>query len=286
MLRPARAGDEAAIEAFLAGHAATSMFLRGNLASLGLFDRESPHGTEYWLAENAGQISGVFGFSNRGFAMSQAPDAAQPLYDAFAQQLAGRELAGITGEAAQVAQMKAALGVGDAVFSLDEPEPLYRLSLDALIVPDLPGEIRPPAEADRALLEAWNRSYVTELRMSTPEQVEAEARERAERAIAGNSTRLLVVDGTPVAKTAINARLPDMVQIGGVYTPPELRGRSYARRVVALHLEEARAEGVKTAILFASGPAAARAYEAIGFERIGSYALAILKQPVVIGDRS
>lgn len=282
MLREARAGDEAAMEAFLARHAETSMFLRGNLHNLGLFDREHPHGTKYWLVDD-GAITAVFGLSNRGFAMSQAPDAPPALYDAFAVAVHGRELAGIAGEARQAGEMKRALGVVDADYALDAPEPLYRLGLDALAVPGLPGEIRAPTEADRALLELWNAAYVTELRMTSPERVVAEARERAERAIAGDQTRLLIIGGAPVAMTAINARLPDMVQIGGVYTPPELRGLGHARRVVALHLDELRREGVGTAILFASGAAACRAYEAIGFERIGSYALSILKEPVVIG---
>ncbi len=282
MLRPARAGDEAAIETFLADHAETSLFLRGNLHNLGLFDRESPHGTGYWLAE-AGGITAVFGLSNAGFALSQAPDAAPALWAAFADAVAGRRLAGLAGESAQVAQAKRALGVEAAGFSLDSPEPLYRLDLADLVIPGVPGTLRRPAEADRPLLEDWHRAYVTELRMSTPDQVSAEARNRAARAIAEPNTRLLTVDGTPVAMTALNARLPDMVQIGGVYTPPSLRGRGYARRIVALHLAELRAEGVQTAILFASGAAACRAYEAIGFQHIGSYALAILKQPVTIG---
>jgi predicted GNAT family acetyltransferase len=152
-------------------------------------------------------------------------------------------------------------------------------------VPDLPGTIRKPVEDDRSLLEDWHRAYVTELRMSTPERVAVEARERAARAIASGTARLLEVDGMPVAMTAVNARLPDMVQVGAVYTPPALRGRGHARRAVALHLDELRREGVMVAVLFASGAAACRAYEGIGFTRIGTYSLAILKAPVTIGDR-
>ena len=86
-------------------------------------------------------------------------------------------------------------------------------------------------------------------------------------------------------RIAAEAQL-DLVQIGGVYTPPGLRGQGHARRAVALHREEARAEGIRTAILFASGAAACRAYEAIGFERIGSYALSILRKPVAVGVRA
>jgi len=122
--------------------------------------------------------------------------------------------------------------------------------------------------------------------MSSPERLHEEARGRAERALATGDVRLLELDGAPVAMTAINARLPDMVQIGGVYTPEELRGRGYARLAVALHMAEERAKAVRTAILFASGPAACRAYEAIGFERIGTYSLAILREPVRLGAAS
>ncbi len=79
--------------------------------------------------------------------------------------------------------------------------------------------------------------------------------------------------GEPLAMTSFNAILPDMVQIGNVYVPPELRRRGYARVVVARHLARVRAEGVRRAILFASGPAASRAYESIGFREEGSFTL-------------
>lgn len=284
MLREARAGDEAAIEAFLARHAETSMFLRGNLAAHGLFDRSHAHGTQFWLAEpeTGGALTAVFGLSNGGFALLQAPDAPDALFTAFARAVAGRDLAGITGDEPQVARLRAAFALDHARFTLDHPEPLYRLDLAALIVPDRPGTLRPVTPDDRELLFRWNRAYGAELQMTAPERLDEETHARVERALASGVVRLLEVDGQPVAMTAFNARLPDMVQIGGVYTPPDLRGHGYARRAVALHLAEARGDGVETAILFASGPAACRAYEAIGFTHIGSYALAILAAPVVV----
>ncbi|GGD37690.1 GNAT family N-acetyltransferase [Sinisalibacter lacisalsi] len=282
MLRPAKAGDEAAIEAFLAGYPDTSMFLRANLREHGLFDHGAPHATTFWIAGQGG-VSAVFGLSNAGFAMSQARGADAALWHTFAEAAAGRMLAGIVGEVTEVALMKRALGLHSAAFSLDDPEPLYRLDLARLTPPSGPGILRKPTQDDRALLEEWFRGYLDELRMAAPERIAMEARERAARAIAGGETRILEVDGTPRAMSAINARLPDMVQIGGVFTPPADRGQGLARRVVALHLAEERPNGVTTAILFASGLAASRAYEAIGFARVGTYALAILKTPVTIG---
>jgi RimJ/RimL family protein N-acetyltransferase len=282
MLRAARPGDEPKIEAFLARHAETSMFLRSNLLGLGLSDNTSPHGTAYWLA-GAEEITAVFGISNAGFVLMQAPDAPPELFAAFAARIAGRNVKGFTGVPDQVTAAKRALGLASATFALDNPEPLYRLRLDALRLPSGPGEIRPPAEADRNLIFTWTRAYSAELQMSSPDRLDEEARGRTERALSSGDVRILHIDGQPVGMTAINARLPDMVQIGGVYTPPALRGRGHARRAVALHMAEARAAGVDTAILFASGPAACRAYEAIGFRRIGAYALAILAEPQVIG---
>jgi predicted GNAT family acetyltransferase len=284
MLRPAVSGDELAIEAFLSDRAETSMFLRGNLRDHGLANRSHPHGTAYWVAEREGSIAAVFGLSNAGFAMSQAPGATPALWRAFVEAVTGRVIAGITGEVAQVAQAKRAFGLHSAAFTLDRPEPLYRLDLAALAIPDLPGEIRAPAAPDRALLEAWFAAYEAEALGTPPERAAAIGRERAARALNADQTRVLAIDDAPVAMTAFNARLPDMVQVGGVFTPPELRGRGYARRAVALHLAEARAQGAKAAILFASGAPACRAYEAIGFVRVGTFSLAILKSPVTIGE--
>ena len=282
MLRAARPGDEPAIEAFLLRHAETTMFLRSNLAQCGLADHMSPRGTAFWLA-GSDELAAIFGISNAGYVMMQAPIARADLYSAFAREIAGRKVQGLAGVPDQVTAAKRALGIDTAGFALDAPEPLYRLGLDDLRLPPGPGEIRPPRPSDHALIYGWTRAYSAELHMSAPENLDLEARGRTDRALSSGDVRILEIDGTPVGMTAINARLPDMVQIGGVYTPPELRGRGHARRAVALHMAEARAEGVRTAILFASGPAACRAYEAIGFQRIGSYTLSILKDPVTVG---
>ncbi|SMR81732.1 Predicted acetyltransferase, GNAT family [Aliiroseovarius halocynthiae] len=282
MIRRARPGDEVAIEVFLANHAETSMFLRSNLIECGLEGGESPRATTYWICESEQGIRAVFGRSNAGFLMMQAPDACQRDWLAFRDCIAGQSILGITGDAPQVAFGRAFLQLEAKDFALDDAEPLYRLPLDGLIVPVGQSHTRPPVEADREMLEIWHRDYISELRMSTPSRMDAEAKERAERSISAGQTRLLIQDGQPVAMTAFNSRLPDMVQIGAVYTPPTLRSYGYARRAVALHLDEVRAEGVQTAILFASGEPACRAYEAIGFERIGAYHLAILKEPIIL----
>ena len=102
----------------------------------------------------------------------------------------------------------------------------------------------------------------------------------AARAIEGHVERgeafLLEMDGIPVSLCTHNARVRDNVQIGGVWTPPELRGRGYARRVVAGALRVADREGVKRAVLFTENPAARRSYEALGFRRVGDFGVIVL----------
>ena len=89
--------------------------------------------------------------------------------------------------------------------------------------------------------------------------------------VARKEAFLLEVDGEPVSLCTHTAQVSDIVQIGGVWTPPEWRGRGYARRVVAGALQVAEQEGVTRAVLFTEGRAARRCYEALGFQRVGDY---------------
>jgi uncharacterized protein len=71
------------------------------------------------------------------------------------------------------------------------------------------------------------------------------------------------------------ARADESVQIGGVWTPPELRNRGYGRAVVAGALHESARDGVTRAVLFTDNPAARRSYERLGFRQIGEYGITI-----------
>ena len=69
--------------------------------------------------------------------------------------------------------------------------------------------------------------------------------------------------------------------IGGVYTPPDLRGRGYARTAVAMHLNEAQGWGIKRAVLSAANVAALKAYAAIGFTQVGEFMIIFYNTPQV-----
>ncbi|WP_051294463.1 GNAT family N-acetyltransferase [Gemmobacter nectariphilus] len=266
MIRHAVPGDEAALTAFLSGHLETSMFLLGNLQAQGLASSDHPHATTYVIDDRGGRIGAVLGLSNNGFLMCQAPGLTPALVHGLLAPLAGRETQGMTGEADQVAVFLDALGVRPR---LNRVEPLFALDLARL--PETAQPIRPPGPGDVPLLTGWFTGYLAETDSGTP----ADAALRAEAAVKDSPVRLIERAGRPIAMAAINAAAGDVVQVGGVYTPPALRGQGLAGQAVAALLAEARGKGAARAILFAASDAAAKAYVRIGFRRIGSYRIAL-----------
>ncbi|SFC93153.1 GNAT family N-acetyltransferase [Tropicimonas isoalkanivorans] len=280
--RPATTDDTPTIETFLRRYTDTSMFLLSNLRAFGPCGGEAPHATRVWLLEDADRLQGVVGLSTAGSLLVQLPNGAPE--GSLRTLLAGETVKAIFGETAQVGRARAALGLDAARVQLDDDEPLYSLDLDHLFVPSGATRLRPAGEGDRTRLIAWREEYLVETVRYSPEDAIEAAPEEIDGMLARGTLMLLEQpDGTPCAMTSFNALLPETVQIGNVFTPDDFRGRGYARRAVALHLERARAEGVQRAILFASGAAASRAYEAIGFDRIGRFALLIFGQAQDIG---
>jgi len=280
-LTPATESDLPEIESFLACRAETSMFLRANLRRHGLGDRRAPRALSLALRHVGARLTGVFGLTNAGFALVQAPEATPGDWQAFARWLAPRRLIGLNAEADQANAALAALALPDAAFARRAAEPLFRLDLAGLRLDALaPGSIRRPRDRDRALLTRWFTAFEHEA-LGTPAASAAErGADRADMAIDEDSVRLFEHQDIPLAMTAFNAELPEIVQVGGVYTPPENRGRRAARSAVALHLVEARRRGVRLAVLAAASEPAGRAYQALGFQRIGTMTLALLQTPI------
>lgn len=278
MIRKAGPQDQAALGAFLEAHIESSMFLLGNLDAYGTDNTDHPHGTTYFLQETGDGIIGVFGATNGGLLMCQIPRLTALDAQTYAHLLAGYTLRGMTGAADQVALILDALPLGDAVWQINHDEPLYSLELAALAPPD--ATLRAPSEQDRDTLTGWFDSYMSET--GTHPGGDA-AQHRAATAITSDRVRLLVEDGQITAMTGLNSTARGVVQIGGVFVPPKLRGQDRAGCVVTAQLAELRDRGARRAILFANSDPDARAYERIGFERIGRYRVALLQEPVTLG---
>jgi RimJ/RimL family protein N-acetyltransferase len=283
-LRLLRPGDEAALDTFLARHADTSMFLRSNARSAGLADRGEPMQATYVAALDGGRIAGVAAHCWNGMVLVQAPDgdhAAAVAREAVRR--SSRTVTGFSGPWSQVVAAREALGLGAAPTAKDSRDELYVLDIARLVVPPelASGALRcrHPAERELELLVDWRLRFAVEALGATdgPDLRQAstdDVRLQHER----GTDWLLLAGAAPVSYSVFNAMLPDIVQIGGVWTPAEFRGRGYARSVVAGSLLAARKQGIERAVLFAdpANEAARRAYLFLGFQIVGDYALVLL----------
>ena len=159
---------------------------------------------------------------------------------------------------------------------------LYALDLFNLVVPEplSAGAMtcRAPTPNERDTLVGWRLAYDIEAigASDTPEQ-RTRASAYLDAQIADENVWVAVENGVPVSLSAFNAALPDMVQLGGIYTPPELRGRGFAKVAVAGSLLAARERGASRAVLFTNNPSAVRSYVALGFVRVGDYSVVLFK---------
>lgn len=285
-LKVLQAGDEAELEAFLLPVVDSSMFLLGNLRTAGLVDDGQRYSGTYVAALHQGTIVGVVAHYWNGNLVLQAPVRLDALWRA-AVAASRRPVEGVIGPAEQVRIVKQGLGVQSAGIQLDEVERLYSLRLQDLIVPDALDSARyrgrriEPRDLD--LVTEWRVAYSVE---TLGEQRTPDLRERCraavERSMGEGHTWVLEDRGRPVATSSFNTAMAEAVQVGGVWTPPELRRRGYGRSVVAASLQDARRESVRKAILFTGQEnlAAQRAYTALGFRPIGDYRMMLLRSPV------
>jgi RimJ/RimL family protein N-acetyltransferase len=282
-IRRLKNGDESLVEAFLASHPETSMFLRSNLRVAGLAEEDAPyHGTYLASFTADGHINGVLArYWNKNI-MMQAPDqdVLRSLTAAFRASNTD-PIGGVLGDEAQAQTVISDLGLSGADFAINRAEKLYRLDLSELRVPQKENcRMVEARTADVALLTSWLRAYNIEgLGAEENAQLDEKVREGVDRTLKEPGRWVLEDDGRPVALSGFNATLPDIVQIGPVWTPPEHRSRGYARTLLAMTLQDAARQGVRKAVLFTDNPAAGKAYESIGFKHEGAFRLALLKNP-------
>lgn len=257
------------------------MFLRSNLAAAGLASDGSRLAGTWVAAWERDEIAGVAAHFNLGTMVLEAPLAEADLA-ALACRCAeesGRRIDGLVGPRRDIECARRGLGLAARQTTLDSPELLFALDLGELRLPAVLGDARATfrraAAGDLDRLVDWRAAYAVEvLGHSDGPAARAAARDEITARMAAGDWFILDWEGEPVSCSAFNARVEDMVQVGGVFTPPALRRRGYARGVVAGSLIAAGSAGASRAILFTDdGNPARRAYEAIGFRVVGDYGL-------------
>ncbi|MEH1918489.1 GNAT family N-acetyltransferase [Nostoc sp.] len=271
ILRTLQPGDEVSLETFLLQHTSTSMFLRSNWRAAGLLDQGARFQGTYIAAYIDETIVAVAAHFWNEMIVVQAPVYLPEVVQAVVAQ-SGRAISGISGPAAQVEATKSILGLSKRPTQLDEAEILFSLALRDLQIPQALAsaevQCRLPYLDELELLTEWCAAFSVETlgQRDTPSLTTA-SRSIIEARQATAMHWILVAGDTPVSYSAFNASLPDIVQIGGVWTPPGVRGKGYAKSVVAGSLLNARSLLVKRAILFTgnNNQAAQAVYRGIGF---------------------
>jgi GNAT superfamily N-acetyltransferase len=282
-LRRLASSDAAALERFLESRRDSSMFLRSNAHRAGIEYGGQPFQAVYVAAVSDGAVTGVVAHSWNGMLILQAPDAPEAIATACVTE-SGRPVSGIVGPAEQVRAARTALGLAKAPTTTDSREVLYAVDLTHFVVPDpLVDRVRasrPPRADERDILCGWRLAY--DLEALGAQDTDAQRRSSAaflDAQIADGHVWVATEADMPVSLSAFNAALPDIVQVGGVYTPPPLRCRGHARVAVAASLLAAQARGVSRAVLFTANANAARAYEAVGFRPVGDYGVVLFRRP-------
>lgn len=261
------------------------MFICSNLETAGIEYCGDEFQGEYWGAfnEKSSRIEGILvHYWNGGIMMfAQNSQILQGLTTQFKLERT-RPVAGVLGPDLQASIVIEELGISNAPYNLNSAEGLYKSHLENLDQTDLPSNfsIIHAKKTSKDLLIKWMRAYDIEA-LDSPDNsdLDIKSQDRAQSLIDGNCW-ILLQNGTPVSLNGFNAKIDDMVQIGPVWTPPEHRNHGYARVLVRHTLLRAKQEGINTAILFTDNPAAIKAYESIGFKKIGNYRLALLKNEI------
>lgn len=285
--RVLQAPDLPVVDAFLRKHADSSMILRGNLLSDGIEDNGGRYSGVYAGAFDPGgalqAVAAHYRVMGNVFPQAENDDALDAAVSC-AVEASGSQVRGVIGLRSLVRRAIRRLELDAAPCNYDANEGLYAVELTYLRKPalllDPEVELRPLQPGDADFFFEWVRDYeVNTLGARDDEATRARCHEQLERALTSQEPCLLTHAGIPRAKTSFNARLPDMVQVGGVYTPPEHRGCGYARAAVALSLLRARARGVKRAVLFTGddNKQAIAAYRALGFERVNDFAIVLFR---------
>lgn len=259
------------------------MFLLSNLAVSGIVEGDQPFQGSYVGDFDGEHIVGVAAHYWNGNLMPQS-DANVASLARAALKASGRALKGIVGPQALFDAVRAAFNLDTSKFRLLERERLYRVTRETLVVPTAALCVRRAEARDRSALVDFYRDYNIEALHDAPDVALAVAIRGVDRRLE-SGTQLVLEQHPAIAESTVlvsaclfNATVPPAVQIGGVYTPKNLRGQGLARACVAGALATRFAEGFAEAILFTgeNNVAAWTAYEAVGFCAIGDYCMALL----------
>lgn len=289
-IRLLKSQDTQVLEEYLAPHKAECVFICSNLKAAGIIYKSGDFEGEYFgCFDTNEELQGVIVHYWNGNVMMHAKDhGVLEKLILYLKKNINRPIAGVLGPNIQAEHVINKLGLSKYNFGINSNEELYIINLKDLneIKISINMKIVLAQDIIKDILIMWMKNYYIEaLGALNDETLEIKVQKDWDLRLQKNDTWVLLLDETPVALSAFNARLADMVQIGPVWTPPEHRNKGYARLLLAYTLYQEKLKGTKQAILFTNNPAAIKAYIAIGFKKISNYRLAILENPIEITNK-
>ena len=279
MITDVSEADLPAVKAFLERVPETSLFLLSNIRAFGTRLSESMYSGNLKGVKQGGELAAVFCLTRGGSLLAQAAgrcDLAAEIVSA-----SRKEKIPIRGVLGEWDVSRAIWDVLRADGSVKETvasrEVMYRLKVDRarLDGPLAPLTVRMMGPADHDQWEQLSGDFLKEVGL--PALGERDQRMAAFIRSAGlghwwggfEGDRLVSIIG-------VIALHESTAQIGGVFTPRELRRRGYSRAVLAQLLKDAREIHHLDRIFLFTGEentAARTLYESIGFERFGHFRL-------------
>ena len=271
-VRVLREDNREALAAFLNDRPDTHLFLRANLAKGRLEDDGKRHdGTWVGTVRDDGTVTSIAALFWNGACLLQTPAHIDEILDMLAA-AAPRPLTEMCGPTGQIERALLHGLVRDRSLKSRHDASVMTLALTQLRVPPAletkSVDARPPMGEELALLGEWHAAFNDEV-FGDPRSPESDLRARQWIRAMHDERRdtVATVEDKPVSYCAITNSLDDEINIGAVYTPPDLRGHGYAQCAVASALRDAARDGVQRAGLTAlkDNPASIRTYTAIGF---------------------
>jgi len=281
-IRQVEQKDLGHLQTFLEKYKPYCMFLLNNLLISGLGFKDKPYHGDYWaIFDSDNRVYGTLAIYWNGNIMlhGEGLKHISQLLASFKQHNQ-YPIGGIIGENAFVLRAISELELENHQYNVNRKETLYTISASQLKRPSQLDENRhyliPLQQLDKDILFQWLWDYEIEAMHQVPgDALKHHVNLRIDRFMQDEDCWALLQNEEPVALCGFNARIPDMVQLGPVFTPKTYRSKGFAKIMVYLALKSSQ---VQSAILFTDNPAATKAYQAIGFKPIGEYRLAILTQ--------
>jgi hypothetical protein len=150
------------------------------------------------------------------------------------------------------------------VVSHVQAQRIYRL-VKVNNIPISPGRLRPATEADKDLVIKWSHAFHIDTHGDTRNMPETDIAPGLERGWV-----FFWEDGKPVSMASKGRPTGKGMSVGGVYTPPELRGRGYATSCVAELSRHILQSGKQFCMLYTdlANPTSNSIYMKIGYKPV------------------